>query len=109
MNETLFSAASLLTILSSLEEIDAEQIDIDTDESGITVSLDGKDYRFNYDNSGTAEVEVSESDMEEAQEVIETAAAEEDAPENVEASILSGTLKTLLVGGLVRLTSKLLK
>ena len=109
MNETLFSAASLMTILSSLEELDADQIDIDTDESGITVSLDGKDYRFNYDNSGMAEVEVSESDMEEAQEVIETAAAEEDAPENVEAGILSGTLKTLLVGGLVRLTSKLLK
>ncbi len=108
MEETLFSAASLLTILSSIEEIDAEQIDLDTDESGITISFDGKSYRFDYDKSGTAEVEVSDEDMTETQEVI-SAEMENESPETVEAGILSGALKTLLVGGLVRLTSKLLK
>ena len=108
MNETLFSAASLLTILSEIEEIDAEQISIDTDDKGITISFDDKEYRFNYDKVGTAEVEVSDEDMTEAEEVI-TAEMENEEPERVEAGVLSGALKTLLVGGLVRLTSKLLK
>ena len=108
MNETLFSAASLLTILSEIEEIDAEQIYLDTDETGITVTLDGNSYRFNYDKAGTAEVEVSDEDMTEAEEVI-SAELENEEPERVEAGVLSGALKTLLVGGLVRLTSKLLK
>lgn len=107
MNEqTLFSAASLLTILSSLEEIDADQIDIDTDESGMTLSLDGHEYRFDYNDASTAEVEVSDSDFEETEEVIEQ---EGNSPDEVTAGILSGALKTFLVGGLVRLTAKVLK
>lgn len=106
MEQTLFSAASLLTILASIEEIDAEQIDIETDESGITVSIDDHEYRFDYDNSSTAEVEVSDADLQEAEEVIEQ---ESNAPDEVTAGILSGALKTFLVGGLVRLAAKVLK
>lgn len=110
MNEqTLFSAASLLTILSSLEEIDADQIDIDTDESGMTLSLDGHEYRFDYNDASTADIEVSEEDLKETEDVIEQESESQSDPEGIEAGVISGLLKTLAVGGLVRLTGKLLK
>ena len=108
-DQVLFSAASLLTILSSIEELDAEQIDLDTDESGITVSIDGNEYRFDYNNESTADIEVSEDDLKETEAVIEQESESQEEPEEIEAGIISGLLKTLAVGGLVRLTGKLLK
>lgn len=109
MDQTLFSAASLFTILTSIEELDANQIDLDTDESGITVSIDGHEYRFDYNDASTAEIEVSEDDLKETEDVIEQEAETQSDPEEIEAGVISGLLKTLAVGGLVRLTGKLLK
>lgn len=109
MDQVLFSAASLLTILSSIEELDAYQIDMYTDEAGITVSIDGNEYRFDYNDESTADIAVSEDDLKEAEAVIEQEAESNDEPEDIEAGIISGLLKTLAVGGLVRLTGKLLK
>ena len=113
MDEVLFSSASLLTILSSIEELDADSIGVDQDETGITITIDDKRYRFNFNNESTADIKVSDSEMEDAEDAIDSEFAEnsedEDDLEPVEGGLIKDTLKTLLVGGLVRLTSKLLK
>lgn len=113
MNEVLFSSASLLTILFSIEELNADSIGVDQDETGITITIDDKQYRFNFNNESTADIEVSDSEMEDTEDAIDSEFAEnsedEDDLEPVEGGLIKDTLKTLLVGGLVRLTSKLLK
>jgi hypothetical protein len=112
MEETLFSAASLLTILSSLDELKESEIGVDQNDSGITVTIDGNEYRFDFNEDSTATVDASDTEMEDTEDVIDAEFAENSEDEDlepVEGGLIKDTIKTFLVGGLVRLTSKLLK
>lgn len=114
-NEILFTPAALLDFLSQVEELSDKDISVDDNGSSITVTIGTSTYEIK--NSDAEEVEVDPEVIEEVADINESAYEEiedveyseiSDDEEVVEGGIISEALKTLAVGGMVRLTSKLL-
>ena len=113
-NEILFTTASLLDFLQQIEELSDKDIILNEDDSAITVTIGDSTYSINKNDAENVEVpdevvdevaEINESAYEELDDVEYSAVEEEEV---VEGGILSEALKTLAVGGLVRLTGKIL-
>ena len=110
LNTILFTPAALLDFLSSIDEL--KDVDV-----GITESPEGDiqvqigDSIYNVDTSQATEVEVDEEVVDHVDEANEEAYDELDADtqDEVEGGIIKEALKTLLVGGLVRMGAKVLK
>lgn len=117
MNESLstilFTPAALLDFLSSIEEL--SDVDI-----GVTESIDGSiqvsigDSTYSIDTSDATDVNVDPEVIDEVDELNqdtyeELSADYEDVPDDVEGGIIKEALKTLLVGGLVRMGVNALK
>ena len=110
MNKILFTPAALLDFLSSIDEL--KDLDV-----GITESADGDlqvqigESTYIVDTSNATEVEVDEEVVDQVDEANEEAYDELDidTTEDVEGGIIKEALKTLLVGGLVRMGAKVLK
>ena len=113
-NEILFTTASLLDFLQQIEELSDKDIILDENDSIITVTIGESTYSIN--KSDAEEVEVEPEVVDEVSEITETTYEELDAveyneldsEEPVEGGLIKEALKTLAVGGLVRLTAKLL-
>lgn len=115
MDEILFTSAALLDFLRQIDELSDKDISIDETGSSITVNIGESTYNIDLNQASDVEVdeEVVEEVSEVADEAYDTLEAEgveftdiEEAP--VEGGILSEALKSLLVGGMVRLTSKMI-
>lgn len=113
-NEILFTPAALLDFLSQVEELSGMDISVDDNGSSITVTIGASTYEIKNSDAEEVEVEpevigevadINESAYEEIEDVEYT---EIDEEATVEGGIISEALKTLAVGGMVRLTSKLL-
>lgn len=112
-DEILFTPAALLDFLRQVDELADKDISIDDTGSGVNITIGDSTYAI---NSGDAEeVEVEPEVVDEVAEINETTYEELDDVEYteldddvVEGGIISEALKTLAVGGMVRLTSKLL-
>lgn len=110
LNTILFTPAALLDFLSSIDEL--KDVDV-----GITESPEGDiqvqigDSIYNVDTSQATEVEVDEEVVDQVDEANEEAYDElhADTQDEVEGGIIKEALKTLLVGGLVRMGAKVLK
>ena len=116
MNESiLLTPASLLDFLSSIDELKDKDI-------GITETLDGNiqcqigDSFYEIDCSGAETVEVESDTVDQVDDINESAYEELDdsydrteGKEEVSGGIIKEVLKTLLVGGLVRLSATALK
>ena len=117
MDEILFTSAALLDFLRQIDELSDKDISIDETGSNITVNIGESSYSI--DLKQASDVEVEEEVVEEVSEVadeafdtmesegVELSDIETEGEETVEAGILSEALKSLLVGGMVRLTSKM--
>ena len=113
-NEILFTTASLLDFLQQIDELSDKDIILNENDSQITVTIGDSTYSINKNDAEA--VEVPDEVVEEVAEINETTYAElddveyseADDDEVVEGGIISEALKTLAVGGLVRLTGKLL-
>jgi hypothetical protein len=114
-DEILFTTAGLLDFLSQIDELSDKDISIDESGSSITVTIGESSYGIDLGNA--EEVEVPDEVIEEVSEVADEAYAELgeagieiDNPdeEPVEGGIIKELLKTLAVGGMVRLTGKVL-
>ena len=114
-NEILLTSASLLDFLRQIDELSDKDIILNEDDSAITVTIGDSTYSIN--KSDAEEVEVPDEVVDEVSEINESTFAELDDveytpeaadEETVEGGIISEALKTLAVGGMVRLTSKLL-
>lgn len=115
-NEILFTTASLLDFLQQIDELSDKDIILNEDDSAITVTIGDSTYTIN--KSDAEEVEVEPEVVDEVSEINETTYEELDDVEYnevdegedvVEGGLLKEALKTLAIGGLVRLTGKLLK
>lgn len=110
LNTILFTPAALLDFLSSIDEL--KDVDV-----GITESPEGDiqvqigDSIYNVDTSQATEIEVDEEVVDQVDEANEEAYDEldVDTQDDVEGGIIKEALKTLLVGGLVRMGAKVLK
>lgn len=113
-NEILFTTASLLDFLQQIDELSDKDIILNEDDSAITVTIGNSTYTIN--KSDAEEVEVPDEVVDEVAEINENAYSEiddieydeTDEGEVVEGGILSEALKTLAVGGLVRLAGKIM-
>lgn len=128
--ETLFTAAALLDFLRQIDELSDKDIDVFDNESFALITIGDNQYHIDYDTA--EEVEVPEEAVEEVTDIIEDTYDElgssgvdyeevsdivenddgdlevvESDQEVVEGGIIKEALKTLAIGGLVRLTGKL--
>lgn len=114
MNEQiLLTPSSLLDILSNIDEL--KEVDV-----GVTESSDGNIYlnigqsSYMLDSSNATDIEVDEDVIDVVDDANQSGYDEisdievERDPEVVESGVLKQIAKTLLVGGLVRLSAKLL-
>ena len=114
-NEILLTPAALLDFLRQVEELSDKDITIDETGNSLTVTIGNSTYGIDLDRA--EDIEVPDEVVEEVAEVADEAYAglgedgvEIDNPDEeiVEGGILSEALKTLAIGGLVRLTGKVL-
>ena len=113
-NEILFTPAALLDFLSQIEELADKDIAVSESGSSITVRIGNSTYEIN--KSDAEPVEVEPDVVDEVAEINELTYeglddieySEFDDEEVVEGGLIKEALKTLAVGGLVRLTGKLL-
>lgn len=114
-NEILLTPAALLDFLRQIDELSDK--DISLDETGSTITVTIGDSVYGIDLNRAEEIEVPDEVVDEVSGVADEAYAELgeegveiDNPdeEPIEGGLLKEVLKTLAVGGLVRLTGKLL-
>lgn len=113
-NEILFTPAALLDFLRQIDELSDKDIIVNDTDATITVTIGDSTYGINTGNA--EEVEVADEVVDEVAEINDTAYEEMDdiefteisEDEVVEGGIIKEALKTLAVGGLVRLTGKIL-
>ena len=114
-NEILLTPAALLDFLRQVDEL-ADK-DISVDETGSTLSVTIGESTYGIDLNQAETVEVPDEVVDEVADVADEAYAElgeagvdvTDADEDVvEGGLISEALKTLAVGGLVRLAGKIM-
>lgn len=110
MNTLLFTPAALLDFLSSIDELKDFDIGI-TESSSEDIQVQIGESTYSVDTSQATEVEVDEDVIDQVDEANEEAYDEldVDTQEDVEGGIIKEALKTLLVGGLVRMGANVLK
>lgn len=114
MDELLFTSASILDLLSNIEELKDKDLDIQESSSGVTITVG--DVAYEIKSSEATEVEVDESVIEEIDNI--TAEAYEELSvegvdvsdmEDVQGGPIKSLLKTLFLGGMVKMTANMLK
>lgn len=116
MDNILFTPAALLDLLAQIEEL--KHVDV-----GVSETIDGNiqiqvgDSTYIIEDRDSTEIQV-DSTVVDAIDDVNVSAYEDlassgdvilDNPDNIQSGVLKQIAKTLLVGGLVRLTAKLLK
>ena len=115
--ETLFTSAALLDFLNQIDELAEYPITVDENSGAIDVKIGESSYTIA--KTDAQEVEVPDEVVEEVADITDEAFEEidnteyeqfADIPEDspIEAGVISEILKTLAVGGMVRLTGKVL-
>ena len=117
MGSIIFTPASLLDLLSKVDELSEYNLDIsETYDGDIQLTIGDSTYLIESDEAVDVPADdavvdaIDEANLdayENLDGIDEVNIAEEGEP--IESGILKETAKTLLVGGLVRLTGKLLK
>lgn len=114
-NEILLTPAALLDFLRQVDELADKDISVDETGSTLTVTIGESTYGIDLNQAET--VEVPDEVVDEVADVADEAYAElgesgvdvTDIDEDVvEGGLISEALKTLAVGGLVRLAGKIL-
>ena len=113
-NEILLTPAALLDFLRQVDELADKDISVDDIGSALNITIGDSSYSI--DLNQAEEVEVPETVVDEVAEINETTYEELDDVEYteisdeevVEGGIIKEALKTLAVGGLVRLAGKIM-
>lgn len=114
MDELLFTPAAILDLLSKIDELKDKDIGVVESDNGIQLVVGESTYIISEESA--LDIEVSEEDlaaiddacMDTYSDLSESADIDVDE-QAIEGGIVGELAKTLLVGGLVRLTTKLFK
>ena len=113
-DQILFTPSSLLDILSNIDELHTHDINVTESSSG-DIYLRIGEHNYKLDASQATDVSVDNATLNEVNEInedgydsVENVSIETD-PDKIESGIIKEFAKTLLVGGLVRLSAKLLR
>ena len=112
MDQLIFTSASILDLLSSIDELKDKNINLTETESGISITIGESTYEIN--TADAVEVEVDEEVVEEIDEVTSEAYSElsdngVDVQDEVEGGPIKELIKTLMLGGMVKMTANMLK
>lgn len=115
MDSILFTPASLIDLLSKVDELSDLEIGIsETLDGGLQLTVGQSTYMI--DTSGAREVNVDDSVVQEVEETnLQTYESLDDSVDvemsdtPIESGILKELAKSLLLGGLIRLSAKLAK
>lgn len=119
MNELLFSSASIADLLLNIEELSGLTIGVSETETGVDVIVGETTYHI--DSNDAAEIEVAEDVVDEVGDVVsdayddladgmmEEAFNDAEIVEPVTGGPIKKLLKTLMLGGMVKLTAKMLQ
>lgn len=106
MHEIVLTPAALLDILQQIEELNEYPISVS--EQATTIQISIGDSTYSISTSDAEPVEVPKDVVDTVRDVNDETYDQLDASDEVEAGILKEIVKSLLVGGMVRLTTKLL-
>lgn len=117
MDELLFTPAALLSVLVQIDELKDCNIGItETVDGKLQLQIDDSFYSLEPENETTITVDESDADavedanMEAYSELESSGVAlEELSQESVESGLVKEALKSMLLGGMIRLSTKLLK
>ena len=106
-NEIVLTESGLLTFLSEIDELKDYPLSLTSDEDGIIVEIGDSIYKLEL--TPDSEVTIDSDAVEEIQEINECGFDDIDGlvdndEEPIEGGVIKELLKTLAVGGLVRLT-----
>lgn len=113
MSDVLLTPSALLAFLNQVEELKGKEINFYESDNEISVSIDANTYVL--DASDSVELSVDEASYEEVETANEDGYAEigEDIEEiesnDIKSGIIKELVKTLALGGLVRLTKHALE
>ena len=119
MDELLFTPAAVLELLSNIDELRGVDVGIvETLSNELQITVGSSSYIISADNATTIEVDedalesIDEANIDTYERLSESGEVDvdisTDGHQNVEGSIIKELAKTLLIGGMVRLTDKLL-
>lgn len=108
MDEIVFTPSGLLSFLCEIEELSNKDIDLSETDSAINITIGENTYSIN--TSSAEEVEVADECVQEVSDVNEEGYDDLDISEGeeIEGGIIKELIKTLAIGGMVRLTSSAL-
>lgn len=114
MDQILFTPSAVLGLLSEIDELNEFDINAEESEDGMRVTIGESTYNIVADNA--VEIEIDDEaaqDVEEANEIgyeeLEDSNFEVEDEEAVEGGLVKELLKTLALGGLVRMTKNALQ
>lgn len=114
-DEILLTPAALLDFLRQVDELADKDISVDDTGSALNITIGDSSYSIDFNQAEEVEVpdevvdevsEINESTYEEIDDIEYTPVSDEE--DVVEGGLIKEALKTLAIGGLVRLTAKLL-
>ena len=108
MEEIIFTTSALLEILSQIDELSDYEITINEYDGTVKLSIGESEYTI---EKPTEQVTIPDRALKEVSAINDTTYEElgGEPIEDVTSGIIKETIKTLLVGGAVRLVSKILK
>lgn len=106
MEEVVFTSSGLLDLLSQIDELKDYNLNLDDNNGAISLTVGDSVYSISKPKDT---VEVSEEALAEISDIADEALSDVDTSESIESGVIKEALKTLLVGGAVRLVAKILK
>ncbi|WP_301003139.1 hypothetical protein [uncultured Duncaniella sp.] len=109
----LFTPAAVLDLLSQLPELADKQLELEEHGDGkLTLTVDGAQYTVTPEQP--AEIEVPDEDVDYALATNDAAyesieGIEQESQEPISSGLLKHAVKAMLLGGMIKLTSKFLK
>ena len=112
-SQILFTPSSLVDFLTQIDELKSVNIGVNDDGENVSISIGDSTYEIN--PKSVTDIDVSDDDVDQAcqanesnyDELEESGSIEID--DSVESGIIKQLLKTLAIGGIVRLAAKELK
>lgn len=109
MDELVFTPSAVLGLLAEIPELEGQLLSAQEDENGVTITIGEATYQI--ESNPSSEVEVDSEALEEIADINEEGYEDLDIvdEEPIEGGIVKELAKTLMLGGLIRLTGSALK
>lgn len=113
MSQLLFTPAAVLDLLMSIDELQGTPIELEDNVSSIKLRIGGSEYNISDNNA--SEIKTDSRTLSDVEAVAEDAydeleqSGKVEYSEPVQSGLLKNVVKSLLLGGMLRLSAKLLK